>query len=455
MKTLISITKRWQGWLALGAVGLAVGLLGYGVSSFAAKGGIPGPPTGGESPNNLSYPGLHTGTIVPIEAFWSVPADGDATGLGVYYSYGCDKPEGNPPYSYPNTSCVDNLDDPTQYYTAAQCTDGVPPSPCVGLPVSRIYWQKVDENRWWADDHSAAAVPVEAEYTNWGDALEAVSWNEKSVIRVETQPFSSTIPGFDPTIGPCLDDVNTDEDECKTGFQMWHVSGQGITEHWGVRATAPDEGSAIPYVYETPFQIIKETGVNDMDAMLNIAKMAEGSAVCHAPGGNEGDPAPVVPAETWTVDPVTGKGEWSTMCTYHDEPYSIETSVGGKYVYGYNWRMKDVDLGPICGDQWLKTGYWRLTFYAPNVSFVNTPDDNDVAPPDVASTPVDIPAPLAALAEEEEDPEEDDRLYRPVFDRVNNLTYIDICIVAKNTGSGGGKGGGKGGGSGGKGGGNK
>ncbi len=147
MRTLNPITKRWSNWLIPGLAGLAVLLLGYGATGFAAKGGIPGPPTGGERPNNLSYPGIHTGTIVPIQAFWSVPTDGDETGLGVYYSYGCDQPEEDPPFSYPNTSCVDSLSDPTEYYTAAQCTDGVPPSPCYGLPVSRIYWQKVDENR--------------------------------------------------------------------------------------------------------------------------------------------------------------------------------------------------------------------------------------------------------------------------------------------------------------------
>ena len=37
---------------------------------------------------------------------------------------------------------------------------------------------------------------------------------------------------------------------------------------------------------------------------------------------------------------------------------------------------------------------------------------------------------------ESSDPGEDDRLYKPVIDVGNNLTYIDICIVAKTQGGG-------------------
>jgi hypothetical protein len=53
---------------------------------------------------------------------------------------------------------------------------------------------------------------------------------------------------------------------------------------------------------------------------------------------------------------------------------------------------------------------------------------------------------VAAESEEEEDPDADDRLYRPVVDVDNNLTYIDICIVGKTQGGGGGGGGSSGGG---------
>ena len=301
---------------------------------------------------------------------------------------------------------------------------------------------------------------VAVAYVDWGDALEAVSWTERSVIRVETQPWSSTIPGYNPVTGYCAgrgasgDLIRTAT--CKVGFQMWHVSGQGITEHWGVRATDADHD--LPYVsynYDSPFQIIKTT-----NARLNVAKMVEGDATCSQPGGNPGDDPPAVGG--WDG------AEWGGTCTVYDDPYTVETSVGGKYVYGYNLRMKDILPSEVCGVAWEKTGFYRLTFYAPDdVNFTGHGERTtipNVAPPSVPSearvlprtvfntiTVPPEPEPVIVASSDEEDPDADDRLYRPVIDPDNNLTYLDICIVAKSQGGGGGGGGGgKPGGGGGK-----
>jgi hypothetical protein len=524
MKKIIRELARWPKRWPIAGAALAITVIAFSAPVQAAKGGDPGPPVGGESPNNLSVPGVQTTAATSIAAYWSPP--GEAL-LGVHYSYGCDAPESDGQFSYPNTSCVDSLSEPTVHYTAEECTDDVLPSPCQGLPVERIYWQKVDVNEWWADDTGISPNAATVDYVDWGDALEAVSWNEHSVIRVETQPWTSTIEGFDPTIpelafgdvpfdywagsfietlsqhgitAGCGDgnfcpedlvtraqmavflergmhgatyvplpatgvvfgdvavsdfaanfieqlaadgitrgcgdgnfcpndsvtraqmavfllramygaeyvpppyvgvfnDVGADdfaadfieqlamdsitsgcgdgnycpndpvtraqmavflvkafnlepsseepdlndcaqaaaaagldpEVACKIGFQMWHVSGQGITEHWGVRA-----GNAEPFDsfnYDTPFQIVKST-----QARLNLTKLAPESAVCPAPGGNPGDDPPV-------VGPWNGAG-WDGTCQLHDEVYSVETSVGGKFVFGYNWRMRDV--GRLC-----------------------------------------------------------------------------------------------------------
>jgi hypothetical protein len=540
---------------------LAVTLIALCGPGFAAKGGDPGPPTGGETPNNLSVPGVQTTATVSIAAYWSPP---EGAVLGTHYSYGCDIPEGNEQFSYPNTSCVDSLSEPSIYYTAEECTDDVEPSPCKGLPVERIYWQKVDVNEWWADDTGISPEVATVDYVDWGDALEAVSWTDYSVIRVETQPWTSTIEGFDPTIpdtifgdvpfdywaydfietlaahgitagcgdneycpedpvsraqmavflergmhggdyvppaasgtvfldvgegdfaanfieqlaaegitagcgggnfcpgdpvtraqmavfltrafslepptgepvtGSCADVAASDgldpEVACKIGLQMWHVSGQGITEHWGVRASDVEPFDS--YNYDTPFQIVKST-----KARLNLAKLAPESAVCSQPGGNPGDDPPV--NTSWN-----GSG-WDGTCQLYDEVYSVETSVGGKFVYGYNWRMRDVDLETLCGPTWQITGFWRLTFYAPEGDVLfDDPEAPNVAPPAVpvalralprswfiSGTPVAGSEVVAMSAEaESEDPGEDDRLYRPVVDVDHNLSYIDICIVAK------------------------
>jgi len=421
-------------------------------SGFAAKGGIPGPPTGGETPNNLSVPGILTESVNSIVANWSTPAE---PVLGVHYSCGCDQGEMNGSFSYPNTSCVDNLDVPGTYYTAEQCVaEG---APCAGLEVSRIYWQKVDVNEWWADDDGISPDPGYVAYVDWGDALEAVSWTERSVIRVETQPYSSTIDDYLPWVNSCYDAaVAASLDPavvCKVGLQMWHVSGQGITEHWGVRAS-DEEGELTPatsYNYDSPFQIIKST-----NARLNLTKMEPLDALCAQPGeGGEGDEPPVLPSESWNGS------EWAGTCTYSDAPYSVETSVGGKYVYGYNLRMGDVELDSLCPG-WVKTGFWRLTFYTPsavadpavifddvetpNVAPPAVPSEVRTLPREVFNTVLADPPPEPLPVTESEDPTADDRLYRPVVDTLNNLTYIDICIVAKTQGGGGGGGGGRGGG---------
>jgi hypothetical protein len=455
-------TMSGRKWI-LPVVAAFTGMLIYSGIGFAAKGGIPGPPSGEETANNLSLPGVVIGSATTVPHNWTPPASSD---LGVHYSYGCDQPESDGQYSYPNTSCVNNLSEPTEYYDASACTDDIPPSPCQGLDVSRIYWQKVPVNQWWADDEGTLdTTPLDpfrsVAYVDWGDALEAVTANERSFIRVETQPYTSLIPGFDPTVTYCEEAAiaaSLDaEDVCKVGLQMWHVSGQGITEHWGVRAS--DTPNYDSYNYDSPFQIIKST-----NARLNLAKMAQGSALCPEAGGNPGEDPPLV--GDW--DPI--EAVWGGTCRLSDEPFSVELSVGGKYVYGANWRLRDVDMVDTDCPNWLKTGYWRLTFYVPMGVEVNGDDviltprdiifDDDqapnVAPPaspaevrtlprssfNTALAPVDAPPPEAVLlingipVLEEEDPDADDRLYKPVIDTVNNLSYIDICVTGKTKGGG-------------------
>ena len=85
-------------------------------------------------------------------------------------------------------------------------------------------------------------------------------------------------------------------------------------------------------------------------------------------------------SRSWAFPDVSGG--WVYACEVYDQPYTVELSVGGKYVYGYNLRMKNVDMLFIPGcEGYEKTGYYRLTFYAPeDVVF----DDNlapNVAPP--------------------------------------------------------------------------
>jgi len=428
--------RKPTAFFAIAAGAILAGSVAFVGTGFAAKGGIPGPPAGGEVSNNLSFPAAVTESVNTITADFDMPEGAE---LGVHYSYGCDVPESDAQFNYPNTSCVDNLSSPTVYYTASECTDSVLPSPCQGYEVSKIYWQKVDANEWWADQDGVSPEVVSVAHVDWGDALEAVSWTESSVIRVETQPYGSTIPGFNPELGSCAEASLDPESDCKVGLQMWHVSGQGITEHWGVRANEQD----VSYNYDSPFRII-----NTGTARLNVTKMAPGEAVCPMPGGNPGELPP--PVGDWTG------AAWDGTCTWMDAPYSVELSVGGKYVYGFNWRMRNVELEQVCGSGWLKTGYWRLTFYTPGAVAFDDPLASVTAPPAIPAyarelprTEFNPPLALTPLSEDDGEEEETEALYTPVIDTVNNLTYIDICIVAKSQGGGGGGGGGGPGGGGG------
>jgi len=438
----MTIIKRLSIALAGAAVAAIVGL--GGAASAAPQwcidmGGPPckGGPGGGEegAGNNLSLPAVLTDTVNTVAANWTPPAN---PVLGVHYSYGCAKKEASGAFSYPNTSCVDDLMNPTDYLNAEKCV--LPDAPCYGYDVSRIYWQKVLDNSWWADEDGIDG-PAYVDHIDWGDALEARSWTALSQIRVETQPYSSHIPGFDPTLGTCAGATTDDETDCRVGFQMWHVSGQGTSEQWGIRT----DDESVSYNYDSPYQII----MTDR-AQLNIAKMEPDTDECPQPGGGEDgeDHEAAVLQSAPALTTWTGSG-WDGACTWRDAPYSVELSVGGKYVYGYNWPMKTVNTESVCGAGWVKTGWWRLTFYAPNGEVMF---DDASAP---VSAPPAVPAEVRALPRSEfneaiaalSDEEESEALYVPVVDSLNNLSYIDLCILAKDGGgAGGGSGGGGGGG---------
>ena len=431
--------------IALAGVAVAV-VIGFGGVASAVPqwcidiGGPPckGGPVGGEegAGNNLSLPAILTDTVVSVSHFWNPPAE---PFLGTHYSYGCDQEEEVDQFKYPNTSCVDDISNPTDYYTIEECTDAIQPSPCQGLPVSRIFWQKVIENSWSADSDGTDA-PADVAYVDWGDALEAVSWTERSTIRVETQPYSSLISGFDPQVTSCGNAAGAagldPEVVCRVGLQMWHVSGQGTTEQWGVRAGDVDgDGAAtdVSYNYDSPFQI-----VNTATARLSLTKLVPEAATCPDPGAGEPGDLPPEGPFAWTGS------EWGGTCTWSDIPYAVELSVGGKYVYGYNLDMKPVNTEDVCGTGWLKTGFWRLTFYTTDdaVQFTDA-DIPKSAPPAVPAEVRDLDAFVYNNANSTYTPSLGE-LYIPVVDVENNLTYLDICIVAKEQGGGGGSGGGGG-----------
>lgn len=394
-------------------------LLAFSLSAFEAR-------AQEEAGNNLSYP------AVLIEGDSTAPffeVVGVEEGLGVTYSYGCEGIEILDPFTYPNTSCVDNLANPTIYYTAAECT--APGGKCDGKMVDRMYWQKEEDNHWSSQVTgvlSTGSAPVNVRYLDWGDSIEVVNWNDYSVLRVETQPFADLsqdpLPELPPPVPP--------SPQTQWGFQMWHVSGQGITEQWGVRVTEDAGVRGLPYAYQSPYAII-----NAGTADLYLSKLFPADAnnpfyECPAMGG---DQPPVYPAEYPFVRDWTEGVGWSDSCNLPIVPFTLEQSVTGKYVHGYNWRMRDLNNPlpvSLCGDPtWQQTGWWRLTFVP------NGGDTKMLFAADTVTSPPEVPPAIPTgtfLVSVSEDDTVEGTLYTPVVDPVNNLTYIDICIVKKSSG---------------------
>jgi hypothetical protein len=434
--------------LSITITALLAAMAGYSANVIAAK-GSPGPPPGvgggggeGEETtgNNLAYPAmLFSSDGATSKPYAFTAAEGT---FKTNYSYGCAKPEKVGSFEYPNTSCVTGWkEDGTaiDFLDAAACV--ADNAPCAGLTVDRIYWQKVSGNVWNAQS-AALGGSATVRFVDWGDSIESVTWGTSSILRVETQGYADL--SVDPRDQPIeLKDQNLDDGipALMAGVQMWHSQGHGITEQWGARVTEAGGAKGSPYVYGSPYAI-----VNAGTASLYLSKMESGSSTCPTEYAGR----------TFETSGWTGGG-WTGACNLPAVPYTVELSVTGKYVHGYNWRVRD--LPPVlaanlyCPDaasmSWAKSGWWRLTF-VPNggttkMQFV---DGVVLTKPDL---PPAQPTSLAAAVTEEEETET--TLYTPVADTTNNLTYIDICIGPKTTGGGGGGGGGKPGGGGGGGGG--
>jgi uncharacterized membrane protein YgcG len=427
------------------------GLAASGGSLFAAK-GSPGPPpgVGEELGNRLSYPAL----LVPgqsVTPYFSV-AEGT---VGQTYSYACEGTEAiavkNTEFEFDNISCVSGWKpdgSAISWLDAAACTaEG---APCAGKTLYRVYWQKEADNLWSAQATAIAvgsgSLPIKVRFVDWGDSIEAVTWKETSFLRIETQPFADL--SQDP-LDEIPDTITGDDiPATQMGFAMWHAEGQGINEQWGARTTEVDGKKGLPYAYPSPYAII-----NAGTADLYISKLVPGGAdVVACPVVVQGDEQgsvtyPPQYTEDFPERGWTGSG-WTDACNLDAVPYTLELNVTGKYVHGYNWRVRD--LPPVlaanlyCPDaasmSWAKSGWWRLTF-VPNggttkMQFV---DGVVLTKPDL---PPAQPTSLAAAVTEEEETET--TLYTPVADTTNNLTYIDICIGSKTTGGGGGGGGGGG-----------
>jgi len=375
--------------LAVSAVAVAKGP-GGGSPGTGGGGGGGGPPTT-EVSNNLAFPifGL-TGLSPNADILWSVP---DGT-LGTNYVYGCAVPDGD----FLTSACLNGTVPMSKDACATFC--GV-----TSDEVFRIYKQKVPTQTWRSEVITPAEGlpnPAEVGLIDWGDALESRTSAATSKVRVEAMPF--------------FDIRGVNGARTLTGIEMWHVSGTGVDEMWGARAT--DEAAPQPFPYETPYAIMN-AGVTT----LHLAKLS-GPVTCPTQPSVTGS-SPYDGIGSDNPDDViaiwggleAGWGAGSTL--FQDsEAYSAELNIQGKYVYGYNWDLKSYDTGGVA-----KAGWWRLTFVANGLDFTN-------------ATRVEVPIVPPAVPSTEPPTEAEGRLYVPVVREDVDLTFIDVCIASAKGGGG-------------------
>lgn len=358
----------------------------YSGDAAFAKGGIPGPPQGkGETTAgaNLSFPTIWaegvtksprgTMEVVVLNGAW-------------WWWWGEAAVEGGDPLA-----CAPDPDDSTF------CDDGIPFKVTGALPgpnAVKTYLQRQPLNEWQADNVSGAASPVNVDWIDWGDALEAVPWTLNSKVRVETTLFK-------------------DLTESMTGYFMHHLYGHGMDEMWGVENAG---GTAVSY---ESLQAI----IFSPCARLTIQKLLVPRE----------DVVPLDPRLVWNA--VANVWQDATAADLINETavfngalapegpsggYGAEINIQGKVVFGYTWDVRTLNQG---------AADYRITF--------SLADGNCAA---VLNTFI-VPATQIVVPEEEiVIAAEGSGGGSAVVDGANNLSYIDIRITSKSTGGGGGNG---------------
>lgn len=337
--------------------------------SYAAKGGVPGPPggTGEDTANNLSFPVVFTegpGVTIPSDT-----AQGAYSLLGAYYLW-----DGmNPPCVPGETGC--DLNAPW-----------------------RVYVQK-DPNNDWQAFSSSGEVTASVSHIDVGDNLESVPWRTTSPVRVEFVPFGIS---------------------AMTGFEMVFVSGQGLDEVWGAKASNAAPPVANPYApgFATLFS-------NTMKLSFTKLEIGSGSlSILPNAAAYMWDPT----QKAWLI---ASDGSPAPHTTRVD--FTAEINVKGRVIYGYNWRVANM---VITNPAVTKDGWWRLTFYSTSATspldFTATTFKYDpIAGENVEGL---LPQDITILETNPNYP----RI--PEIDAANDIVYIDVYIRSSTGGGGGGKG---------------
>ena len=264
---------------------------------------------GGSTPgNNLSFPVIYAeGVPKALRGVYGVPEfEGN-----IWYYWELPAMAAEMPPEPIHGACPADPDDMLYCDDGVEGAVGVPPDPSAVV----VFPQQDAANEWQAEQVDWSAAPVEVHWIDWGDALEAVDWNLRSQVRAEivlTQELAE----------PLLE------------FEMKHLSGLGIDEMWGT--TGNELSGFIATVYSpcarfTIQRLLVERGDPVLESLAWI------------------------PSEGWTgaglvSSPIFNMAIYQTGQEEDPESYNAEINIKGKIIYGYTWKVRD-----------LNEGRWRLS----------------------------------------------------------------------------------------------
>lgn len=385
-------------------------------SPGGSGGGSGGRPSGELAGNNLSFPVVWAeGIAKPLPG---TPGQEPSLNGAWMWWWGTEE-------SDPNVVPLSAWPDPDN---PGYKDDGIPLS-WIGMPIPlhdanlvSAFIQKDPANVWQAETlipESTHANPMVVDWIDWGDNLESVNWHTRSQVRTEVVLFAENKDWI-------ADNPATHWKE----YEMRHVSGWGIDEVHGLACDPAFDNQGYPGHHAYRLGPGNLATVYSCCARLTIQKLL-------APRGSQELTELVwIPKLGWTGSTINPPVFNMAVYEGGDGPgyYSAEINVKGRVIYGYTWNVRN--LHDPTGNT--AAGDYRITF-----SF----DANaDGTPLNTAFWPGQTQ--IAQSADEAETKEDSGASpaggAQAVIDFENNLTYIDIRILERSTGSGEGGGSGRG-----------
>lgn len=243
------------------------------------------------------------------------------------------------------------------------------------------YYQQEDLNYWQAEN-AVGDGPVNVSWIDWGDNMESQVWTIRSIVRTEVVLYNDlAVP--------------------MTGYEMQLLWGAGVDEMWGTNGVQYPSDQATVFSWLARYTVQKLT--------VDPALYPTGTLIDNAAEGLSWNPTthqwdgPVgltlYNSAVWEAEGVDGS-DLSKI-------YSAELNIPGKVIYGWNWNVKRMNDG---------VGYYRITF---SLDPTTGPD----------KTPVDCNAFFADGTTQILPGNPGGGI--PQIDYQNNLTYIDMLIIAK------------------------